>query len=45
MKQYVKWGFLAIGTYLVLDHWGGSKAVLGSGSSAGSTIIKAFQGR
>jgi hypothetical protein len=45
VKQYVYWGFVAIGGYLVLKYYKGFVADVGAAGSGSTNLIKAFQGR
>jgi hypothetical protein len=45
VRQYVKWGFVAIGAYLILVHATGTKTAANSAGTNAVNVIKAFQGR
>jgi hypothetical protein len=45
VKTFLKYSAILIGTYLAVNYYTGSGAVIDKGSAGGVNLVKAFQGR
>ncbi len=44
-RKFLTYGFLAIGGYLVLTHFTGTRVFLNSAGTNSVNVVRAFQGR